>query len=106
MMDEPIKKIEESQKWFKLRLYLLLSLFAWCISKFCNDIKKYCPFKKKLFRLNEVEENLRENELRMGYWDESQISEETSNRTPFNEFVVKFIVAFSGSTLFVLINLM
>jgi len=42
----------------------------------------------------------------MGYWDKSQISEETSDRTPFNEFIVKFIAAFSGSTLFVLMSLM
>jgi hypothetical protein len=42
----------------------------------------------------------------MGYWDESHYTDEDPKRTAFEEFVVNFVVAFSGSALLFLINIM
>ena len=40
----------------------------------------------------------------MGYLEDDRISEEKPKRTPFEEFVVNFIVAFCGSILLILKN--
>ena len=42
----------------------------------------------------------------MGYWDENHYMDEDPKRTAFEEFVVNFVVAFSGSALLFLINIM
>jgi hypothetical protein len=41
----------------------------------------------------------------MGYWDEKHIQDEKPKRTAFEEFVVNFVVAFSGCTLLILKDL-
>jgi len=46
------------------------------------------------------------DEMRMGYWDEKRYSDEDLRRTAFEEFVVNFVVAFSGSALLFLVNIM
>ena len=40
----------------------------------------------------------------MGYWDENRVSEDDSKRTSFEQFVVNFVVAFSGCALLFLLN--
>ena len=44
--------------------------------------------------------------MRMGYWDENRYLEEDKKRTAFEEFVVNFVVAFSGCALLFLMNIM
>lgn len=43
--------------------------------------------------------------MRMGYWDENHYLEEDKKRTAFEEFVVNFVVAFSGCALLFLMNI-
>jgi len=40
----------------------------------------------------------------MGYWDEKRVSEDDPKRTSFEQFVVNFVVAFSGCALLFLLN--
>ncbi|WP_290764988.1 hypothetical protein [Fibrobacter sp. UBA4297] len=42
----------------------------------------------------------------MGYWDENHCTDEDPKRTAFEEFVVNFVVAFSGCALLFLVNMM
>ena len=42
--------------------------------------------------------------MRMGYWNENRVSEDDPKRTSFEQFVVNFVVAFSGCALLFLLN--